>query len=310
MWTRLNFLFIFLLITSFLPIKVEEEHKPSLLAFVGSSWCPFSQQFVQDILPELEKQWSVALIDYPERGAVLPQEVALLQERFQIEAIPTLLLLDANQQEVCRVPYNAAGLSAKITANYAHYMEINSAIAMGEKEFSAERLAASYMLAKEIGNRRLQLELISIGLKNPTDTFFLFEKYQILAENFEINKEEMKDLRRQIIRLDPAGALGSQLMLAFVDFRAKSGGPLSKRESAERAIEPLLLYVKKFGGKDKAALWRAHSAISEYLFTRAQFREALEHAKAAHASAPAEVKPQIEKEISYIKSCSSEGEVN
>lgn len=101
--------------------KASKENKLVLLDFTGSNWCPwcikldeelFSQKAFQDYA---EKNLVLVLVDFPQGKKLRDQSEALkkqnqeLQTKFKIEGYPTLLLLDAQGNQVKKPTNYLAG---------------------------------------------------------------------------------------------------------------------------------------------------------------------------------------------------------
>ncbi len=98
--------------------EAKAQKKLILVNFTGSDWCPWCQKLEKEVFstPDFQqyaKERLVLLeIDFPQRK---PQSEALkrqnkeLADRYHIEGFPTIVLLDAEGQEVASLGYMPGG---------------------------------------------------------------------------------------------------------------------------------------------------------------------------------------------------------
>jgi protein disulfide-isomerase len=91
--------------------QAQAQHKLVLLDFTGSDWCPGCIELKKNVLDNDKFQAYAATnavlveVDFPDKK---PQPKALkkanqaLSEKYNVEAYPTLVILDANGKEVAR----------------------------------------------------------------------------------------------------------------------------------------------------------------------------------------------------------------
>lgn len=92
--------------------KAAKENKLVLLDFTGSDWCPWCMKLDQELFSQkafqdyAEKNLVLVLVDFPrgkksaEQSDALKKQNQDLQTKFKIEGYPTLLLLDAQGNQV------------------------------------------------------------------------------------------------------------------------------------------------------------------------------------------------------------------
>ena len=100
-----------------------ERGVPILVDFTGSDWCGWcirlkEEVFKQDAFVEYAKENLVLLkLDFPMRTelpADLREQNEALRERFRIRGFPTILLLNADGEELARTGYRPGGPEAYI----------------------------------------------------------------------------------------------------------------------------------------------------------------------------------------------------
>ncbi|MFN7141963.1 MAG: thioredoxin family protein [Limisphaerales bacterium] len=104
--------------------RAQAENKPVLLEFTGSDWCPPCKLMEKEVFSTQEfkqfqdKQIIFGKLDYPRskpQSAEVKRNNAELAEKFEIQAFPTIVLLDASGQEVWRQEgYGGGGAKALI----------------------------------------------------------------------------------------------------------------------------------------------------------------------------------------------------
>ena len=101
--------------------QAEAEKKRILMLFTGSDWCLYCIQWNKEVFSKPEFQeyartnFVLVVVDFPERKK-LPkaQERAneALQDKYNVEEYPELVLADAKGKEQKRVKYTEGGLPA------------------------------------------------------------------------------------------------------------------------------------------------------------------------------------------------------
>jgi thioredoxin-related protein len=104
--------------------QAKAENKIVLMDFTGSDWCPACIRFGKEVLASADfqkyaaKNVVVVEVDFPQnkpQADELKKANAELQDRFKVEAFPTLVVLDQNGKEIGRqVGYGADGPKAFI----------------------------------------------------------------------------------------------------------------------------------------------------------------------------------------------------
>jgi len=98
--------------------RAKEEHKEILADFTGSDWCGWCIKLKKEVFdqPEFQEYAKKHLImlelDFPrkkELPAKLKEQNAKLNEEFQIDGFPTILLINARGKEINRTGYQEGG---------------------------------------------------------------------------------------------------------------------------------------------------------------------------------------------------------
>jgi thiol:disulfide interchange protein len=88
--------------------KAKAENKPVLVEFTGSDWCPPCKMMRKNVFSKKEfvtaasKKWILVEIDLPKKNPELAKKNQPLAEKFKIEGVPTVILLDKNGKEFNR----------------------------------------------------------------------------------------------------------------------------------------------------------------------------------------------------------------
>lgn len=103
--------------------QAAEKQVPILADFSGSDWCGWCKKLDKEVFSQAAFQdyahtnLVLLLVDFP-RSTPQPERVVkqnqALQERFQIEGFPTVLLLDADGKETARTGYQPGGAEAYV----------------------------------------------------------------------------------------------------------------------------------------------------------------------------------------------------
>lgn len=282
-----------------------KEHKPLLLVFVGSSWCPWSQKLCEEVLFDpafidpLKEKLVLVVVDLLESG-----NGNSLKQRYSITECPTLLLLTPDGEEMTRVGFLALQpkeYSSHLEKLGSDFQEISVAIDQNAlPDLKVQSLEVLYTKAKTLGCKKFVETLLHEGMKREDGGFFLLEQYEALLATHRFKHLSVQELRAKIIKSDPNNSQGRLLRLALIDFKSLAARPKKNHHPAE-AAGPLIEYVRKFGKKDSENLWKVEMMIAQYLFSKDLTGLALENAQASYEHAPESVKPEIASAIDYLK---------
>lgn len=97
--------------------------RPILMLFTGSDWCPWCIKLEEEIFSQKEfKKYAgenlvLLKLDFPRKSKQTPQEKRLnnrLQQRFEVEGFPTVVVIDEEGDELFRTGYRRGGAEAYV----------------------------------------------------------------------------------------------------------------------------------------------------------------------------------------------------
>ncbi len=295
----------------------QETGKPLLLAFVGSDWCPWSQKMIKEIIEkrefakELQQQMLFVWVDFPERlsmGKERKTQNQGLKNRFAIQELPTLVLVDADGDEIVKLGYLPSTpheVAAQLKNALSDFKQLKTIVGSPRLvALQGEELEKLYKKASQLGREVEKKSLLEVGLKNDQSAFFLMQQYEMLLENAKLKDPNIQRLRRQILSKDPANSKGVHLQLALTEFNVLSKR-LKKKEDPEKAITPLVDYLRVYGAKDHENNWRIEMIIAQFLYSKNHVEEAIRHAKMSYETAPFECKSEVAQSLEYLASKST-----
>lgn len=288
-------------------VRAKEENKLLLVAFLGSSWCPWSQKIETEVLNEYEfvtpvsRDFIMVSVNLAE-GAGKRSE---LKSRYAVEELPTLIITDWEGKEVTRVgflPKTPAEFALHLTKIKRDFIEVQQVVQREDLTiFSAKELERLYLKAKKQGFNALTDKLFLAGLQVDKGLFFLLEQYRHLSERGTQGSKEGDAVRKKIRLRDPDNEQGGFRALALLDFQSLAEKRSTKKKHVKAALKPIVDYVQKYGKEDTENLWRMELLIAQFLYGKNKAKEALLHAKSAFNHAPQENKAEIVDTISYLE---------
>ena len=279
-----------------------------ILLFTGSDWDGDSQVFVKEVLYEdsfyhvLKKDFVFVHLDFPEmekNNVKVIENKSQLKERFKVDTFPTLVMLDRNQNEISRIglfAHDAEKLASHLKSLFCRYDTIEKGLEM--QVVDSTRLKEYYMDAKELGAATILQKILTRGLKVDTDPYFHLEKYTAMLTSGDADPKELETVRQKILSIDPDNQFDAQYRLAILDFQSYAE---NAAKSPNDAVEPLLTFVNKFGKSDPTHVWRVHMMVSQYLYSKGELENALEHARTSYKEAPSFMKRDAYQNVEYLK---------
>lgn len=311
------FTFLFLFLSSFIfansswpsfASKEIPDDRYSLIAFTGSDWCPWSKKFIEEFLSdysissELSKQIELFQVDFPEEGgeSVLEQ----LKNQYHITELPMLVLLAPEGEPVAYISYLSVETS-ELQEHIYGLIEDSQAVfrALRDPRFhqlGIEEVSALYQKACRLEIPRVRDYLLKRGIKLDKSPNFLLEKYALLSEQKGSDKARSA-VKKQILQRDPNNMYASRFRLATIDF-AHGIKKLRRHENPEKALLPLLNYVRENHTKDTQHIWEAEMMMARFLYEKKMPDKALKHAHRALHVAPVEQKEHLEESIAFLES--------
>lgn len=283
----------------------KETHKPLLLAFLGSSWCPWSVKLQKEVLADPSFCKRVA-DDFVLVSISVDHELDEsnpLVKKFSVQQSPSLLILSPEEEEICKVSYlplTADRFADHLREIAADFAKIKNAMIGKGKKIGDQLLVDLYTTAQKQGFKQFEIDLLEKGLRESKGNFFMLEKYATLLSARKRKKHEIRSLRAKIIETDPKNLNGTLLRVAIIDFNSMVR-KLKSFNNPASAIAPLENYVNKFGREDKENLWKVQMMMAQFLFSKKLTKLALEHAQLSHEAAPENMKTEIAQVISYLQ---------
>ena len=287
--------------------------KPLLLYFTGSDWSGWCMKLKKEIfdtpefMQEVSDQFVFVEVDFPLYRSLTAEQVeqnTILKEHNGITNFPMVILLDVKQRILTKTGYLPGG--GKKYAEYITWVIDQDQQLTGiMNNFSLDRLGSNelenlYKKAREFKRYPDAERLLEAGLKKEDNLHFLAEKYRLLVEQSLHNSVEALSLRSQLLERDPSNDNGIQFLIALTDFQILSQ-QLTSGDNPSRVVEPLEKYVANFGKLDFDNVWRVTMMMAQFYYDYDEQDKALQKAQAALDSAPVEVKPEIERSITYMR---------
>lgn len=278
------------------------EKKPIFLVVVGSSACPWSEKLLFDVIyqnqfiDKASKDFIVCKLNYDDlkNGG---KELGLEKG---VEKIPSALILShlgevislkddlpENPEKMLSYMKEATGLNKKI-----------SEALLQEVAIEDESLVSFYKLSKDLG-LKLEERLYSLGESKKKNLFFQLEKYKkILAKG---SGREQKDLKFDILKLDPKNSKGAIRDMALLEFEQRSKQKKGL-DNPFSALKPLFEYLRDYGHFDKENRWQIEMKIAQFLYSKNQIQAAIQHATRSLEWVPEEHKKEVGDAVDFLKS--------
>lgn len=281
--------------------EARDMDKPILFAFVGSSWCPWSQKLEKEVLnhPSFQKAveaFALIKVDLPEFRAT-PRGATL---QFDVQETPLFVLTSSKQEEIAKMgylPLPAEEFAALFNEIKATHDLLSHSSFTAESEETLQRF---YLQALKFGFNSFREEILQVGLKTGKTPFFLLEKYKLLIEEGKGRQGEVVALKKELIRRDPQNQFGVHRTLAVVEFHELSNR-YRLRKKPDQIVKPLVEYVKQYGQQDQEHLWKIQMMIAQFYFSRNKVGKAVAYAEESYEGAPEEARGEITESIAFLK---------
>ncbi len=285
-------------------LTAQLENLPVIAFFLGGEWCPWSEKLSQEVLKNplfLEGVGNAAIL----WEIALEKEIQddAIRQKYQITACPQILLLDPRGKEfarLCPVSLKASEYAQALVSLIDDFQEICSVLDEKKMEFEEERWKELFLKAKKLSAACYKQVILERGLKKEKGTFFHLEKLASLLEKHKLKHKEVLKIKQQLLKRDPENRWGTHFKIAVLEFQ-KLSWHLKKKGRQEKALKPLLEFVRRFGKKDKENCWRAEMMIADFLFAKNAIPLALEHAKKALEAAPESALCQIQEAVAFMQ---------
>jgi len=294
--------------------KIASEKKcPLLIAFLGPTWCPWSDKLEAEVLvnqnffKNLQTEVVFLKVDIPEdfdRHTKESLPALKLKEQYFVDECPTLVLVTPNGKQIAKLNYLPISCSAfasyikEMLTDYEKLSLLTEKKAL--KKLDGKELKSLYAKAGRLADETFKKVLLNQGIKTDPSPYFLLEQYGVLLTKGKGNSWASRRLRNKILSLDPKNKNGSHRKLAVMDFNALAVSAKTDQKM-DAVIHPLVDYLQKFGSKDLENAWRIEMMISQYLFGKDQIGASLIHAKNSLKIAPEPAQKEIVQSIEYLQ---------
>jgi hypothetical protein len=283
--------------------SAQAENRPIVAVFLGDD-CPWSKKLRQEILESpyfLERinAESILWINSLRQN----EEEKLLIQKYKVQQCPVFLLLDPKGKEFARIDYislDVQGYTEAIVSHIENFQEICLALDREDPDFDEKKWQELYEKAKKLSVPCFQQVILELGLRKEKGNDFHLEKFATLLEKHKSKHQQVRKAKQQLLDRDPDNKCGMHFRVAVLEFQ-KIASRLKSKDQLEKALIPLLKYVRQFGKKDTENYWKSELMIAEFLYSNKFTLLALEHAEAAYLASSEEAKAQIAETISFMK---------
>lgn len=271
-------------------VHAQQTDKPLLVAVLGSSLCPWSQRFQEEIVacPEFLDALEGHFVCAAARQEQIPQFTG---------DIPCILIQSPYGEEIARRTYLPID-----STRYGRLCLESARIFEKCKKLPLETLPENILepLYKEAVNAScidLSQHILSIAMQQGRMLFAVFEEYKCLVMAGKRKKDRALRLREELLGRDPRNIRGMWFQIAYLDFFDRD----SKARELKDVLEPLVRYIDMFTKVQDPYLWQAEMIASEYLFVHGHAHKAIKYAKKALQKAPLEHKERVIAALAYME---------
>ncbi|MFS8563847.1 MAG: thioredoxin fold domain-containing protein [Rhabdochlamydiaceae bacterium] len=211
---------------------VQKSEKPALLVFLSPEGCPWCDKLVTDILDQEEFKTSIAATFNLLRVYVSDNGRQEMSKKYHIDQVPVFVLVDKEGQEITRVGYlpkSPKEMADHLESIFVRVQALEEKLTQIDlKAMPIEIVRHYYTEAKTIGIKKLQEQLLGIGLKLDRSTFFLLEQYK---RCLGVERKKAKKLKEEIQTRDAYNKEGAHLQIAFLDFQLRKEEKYVSRSS-------------------------------------------------------------------------------
>ncbi len=276
----------------------QEVKKPLVIAFLGNGWCPWSEKLATEMLGNKEFVGAIS-----ERAILLhlpmtqerSHEAEAMRHKYQVYHCPQVIAYAEDGEEIGRIEYTPVS-AVEYAHNLLHlitqFHAVRALIDHPQNDRDIEQLVKLYESAKYFSAPFYKEKLLEIGLANDPGSFFILEKYATLLHKYKLKNPLVQQMRKKVMERDPKNQRGVHLDLAVLEFQ-KLATALKSKESPDKAVAPLVQYLKTFGKKDRENTWKVELMIAQYYYSKNKTEDALKHARASFDLAPEVSKHEI-----------------
>ncbi|MCH9627456.1 MAG: hypothetical protein S4CHLAM2_10960 [Chlamydiales bacterium] len=276
-----------------------EDGKPLLLFFTGSDWSGLAMKMKKEVLDSQAFQekarthFHCLQIDFPKHKALGDEQTSqntVLKQRFGVEELPLLLVLDSKEREIMRMGYFPE-TGEQLVGELLQVVHQDAQLCAGLKRLPKEENALQelYQLAVALSGEEAQKTLLAAGLAIEAP-FFQLEQYRLLVEG----GRDAHKLREKLLQSQDSEI---HFAVAMIDFQQRA----STLSDPLEVIKPLEAYLSRFGDQDTQNVWRIEMMIAQFYLDADEWGTALKHAQTAYESAPQTMRGEIENSLLYIR---------
>jgi protein disulfide-isomerase len=289
----------------------KSNNKTLVMLFVDTNNCHFSNKIIDEVVNDeafienIKNEMVFFKADFATNITTSTYKVEQnekLKRKHHVTGYPTIVLLDSKQKHISTLgylPMVGKKYADNIKNIVAEYFLISDTLLYFEDDEDICVLENSHERAKKIGSMHFQKQILNKGLKKDKGTYFLIEKYKILLDQGKDGTIEAIELREKILEKDHHNISKLHLQLAILDFQY-----LAKKTNItdiKKIITPLIEYINAYKKNDRENIWRIQMMITQFLFTKGDFRLALKYARDAYKSAPIIIRKDLARTIKYLK---------
>ncbi len=294
--------------------KSLNEQKPLFVLFTGSDWCKNCQVLEESILSRstfiapVKERFVFVKIDYPLKRKLSELHIKRnqeLKEEFQINGFPTAVICLPTGEKLFfagRFPLEPRACADFFLKEVDKAYDLSDSLKHvdeNKKNLTVRNLEELYKKAKLFGKENEAAMILKIGVEKEGDnSFFLQEKYRILAEADKLEESEAQDIKNKLFGLNQESLNSHKLYVAVCDFQSLS----KKICDSQKVSAPLTEYLKEFGSVDTENNWRVELMLAHYHSAKKEKEKALEYLKLALKDAPQFLRADIEDNVAKLES--------
>jgi len=275
-------------------ILAHREGKMVLAAFLEASGCPWSQRIKEDVLSSpVFLEGLKAIVVFTSVNLCHETNRQRFQDLFHIHELPLLILFNGFQEEIARwglLTLDPKDYIKKIQLAAHSFEEIGAFLRQPHLIDNPEKIQTLYMHSKLLSSSYYSEQILQIGLEKDPGSFFLLEQYALLLKERSLKDPRIQQIRKRILKKNKEKE--AELKMAVLEFEALSAKAKNKKR-INKAITPLVEYIKKFKITGRDHVWKVHLMIAQFLFSKQEVKQAQFHIQAALDEAPDAFKANI-----------------
>lgn len=182
-------------------------NQPIVALFLGKDEGPWAQKIEQDLLSSQlfhEGVESIACLWILSTNRT--KDLTKIEERYAIENVPSILLLDPQGKEFARLDYDASSVSVileKMQGLIEDFHEICRSLDKGLMHCDEAQLQILYNKSMCLSLPYFKQLILHQGIQKEKGTFFHLEKYALLLGKKKLKDLEVVKFKKKILARDP-----------------------------------------------------------------------------------------------------------